>query len=471
MKHNSMQLVNIGQRNLLRLGMAFAVLIVGFLAVAPLSSTRAGASGKKETLSIAYGSTYVMATAALAPEYYGMIAKDFEALHPNVTVKLIPIPGDPTDINTKLSLLFRSPSTAPTIAQVDSSDVGKYASAGYFLPLNKYVATASWWSQFPKVIQGEGTVSGKVYAVSQGDAVQALAYNKVDFAKAGLPVPWHPTTWQDVINAALTIKKKLPNLTPMWVEGGTGAGSIGAVLGVGNLLAGSSDPTLYDMATGKWVVDSKGLEQTFSFLHTLTVDHLNAPIADLFNANAPGNATAYMKSPGAAIALASSYWGTSWTENDAPAWPQSVKDIGITALPTVDGQGSDVATLVQGFDQGVYSGATDPKLAFELLSFMESKANILAVARDGEFIPPEIPDATSAQNVAYGAPFTAEFAPLEKYGVEWPDLPNLPIWSQAFQEATGNLEQSSSYTVKQALALMQSYVSEQLGSSAVETQK
>jgi multiple sugar transport system substrate-binding protein len=454
-----------------RLGGAAVAVVIGLSMTVPALSTNAGASSKKVTLSIAFGSTYVMATAALAPKFYGNIAKEFEATHPGVTVDLIPIPGSPNDIITKLSLLYRSASTAPTIAEIDNLDVGKFASAGYLLPLNKYVSQESWWSSFPKVVQDEAELNGKYYGVNQGENVQALAYNKDDFKEAGLPVPWHPTTWQDIINAALTIKKKLPKVTPIWAEGGTGAGTGGISLGVANLLAGSSDPTVYDKSTGKWVVNSSGLKQTFSFIHTLTVDGLNAPVSDLFNPNAPGNATAYMKSPGAAIAIASNYWTTSWLENDAPSWPQAKTEIGITPLPTSDGQGSDIASLLTGWDQAIYSGTPNAKLAFSLLNFMMQKQNLLTVDNDGEWIPPVTSYATDPLYTNFGAPFQSEFAGLEKYASEWPDVANLPVWSQAFQDATGNLEQNSSTTVQDALNTMQSYVSEQLGSSAVETKK
>src|ERR1700677_5094599 len=56
-------------------GGAAVAVTIGLSMIVPAVSTNAGASSKKVTLSIAFGSTYVMATAALAPEYYGNIAK------------------------------------------------------------------------------------------------------------------------------------------------------------------------------------------------------------------------------------------------------------------------------------------------------------------------------------------------------------------------------------------------------------
>jgi multiple sugar transport system substrate-binding protein len=450
---------------------AIAALCAGLLALSPLSSLNAGASSKKVTLSIAFSSDYFMATPAMAPAYYKSIAKQFEATHPNVTVKLVPIPGAESDIITKLSLLYRNASTAPTIAQIDGLDVGKFASAGYLLPLNKYLKTASWWSSISNVVQQEGEQNGNFYSVSQGDNVQALAYNKVDFKKAGLPVPWHPTTWQDVINAALTIKKKLPHLTPVWAPGGTGGGTPGIASGVGNLLAASADPSVYDTKTGKWIVNSKGLTQTFSFIHTLTADDLNAPVSQLFNPDVDGNFLAYMKSPGVAIVIAPNYIGAGWLKDDVPAWPQSATEIGVTPIPTSHDQGSDVASLLSGEDQAIYSGTKNPSLAFQLLSLTMQKENLLTADNDGGLVPSVTAYSKDPLFVNYGAPFQAFYANVERYGTEWPHNGNLPIWAEAFEQATGGLEQSSSFTVKDALEMMQSYVSEQLGSSAVETQK
>jgi multiple sugar transport system substrate-binding protein len=434
------------------------------------AATHSAKSSSKQVLSIAFGSTYVMATASLAPTYYAGIAKQFEAAHPGVTVNLVPIPGSPSDIVNKLSLLYRSPSTAPTIAEIDTQDVGKFAEADYLLPLNKDVKTTTWWGSMPSVVQNEATFSGNVDAVNQGENVQALVYNKVDFKKAGLPVPWHPKTWAAIISAAETIKKKLPHVTPIWADGGTSQGTVGVFLGVGNLLAGSSDPTVYDSKTKKWVVSSEGLRQTFTFIHELTADGLNAPVADLFNANAAGNVTAYIKNPGAAITIGSNYYGSSWLKNAAPSWPAAATTIGVAPIPTINGQGSDVASLLGGWDLGIYSGTSNKSLAWQLLNLMMQKNNLLTADNDGEWIPPVTSYASDPLYVNFAPPFQAEFAGLEKYASEWPSSQGLAGWSEGFQQATGQLEQSAGTTVDAALATMKQYASEQLGSGAVESQ-
>jgi multiple sugar transport system substrate-binding protein len=443
--------------------------IVAAVIIAGCGGSSSSSSGNKKLLTIAYGSTYVFATPQLGKEYYDKMAKDFEALHPGVTVKIVGIPGGPSDVNDKLSLLYRSPSTAPTIAQIDAGDINKFASAGYLLPLNSYLGATSWWSHIPPVVQNEAKYGGTVYGVNQGENTQAILYNKADFRKAGLPVSWHPKTWQDIINAALVIKHKIPGLTPIWAEGGTSEGTVGAILGVGNLLAGTSDPTIYDPTTKKWIVNSPGLKQTFTFIHEITKDGLGAPVSELFNSNAAGNSLAYMKSPGVAIALASNYWGSGWLKNNAPNWPQASKLIGFAPLPTSNGQGSDVATLLAGTDQAVYKDAPNKKLAFELLNFLMQKNNLLAADNDGGWIPPVTTYDNAPLYDNYGAPFQKEFAELEKDASEWPTSQNLNGWAQGFEQATGALEQSSSTTVAQAMQTMQQYAQQYLGASAVQS--
>ena len=436
--------------------------------VATLAGTAAG-STKKTVISIAFGSTYVMNTPQSAPTFFGGIAKAYEASHPGVTVNLVPIPGSFTDIITKLSLLYRSPSTAPTIAELPTQDLGEFESAGYLLSLTKYLAGASWWSGYPAAVKSEGTVNGQVYAVNQGENVQALSYNIPDFKKAGIPVPWRPRTWQDVINALQKIKHALPTVTPIWAEGGSGDGSEGIILGVGNLLPGSTNPTVFDKSTGKWVVSSSGLTQVFKFIHTLTVDKLNAPVSQLFNANATGNAPTYVKSPGAAVAIASNYFGQEWLHYCAPCWPQAAKIVGLAPIPTVNGQGSDISSLVSGWDLAIYNKTPDPAAAFAVLNLMQSKSNMIAVDNAGGWIPPDVAYAKDPLYVNFSAPFQAEFANLEPHASVWPSTPDFSVWSQGFQNATGALEDNSGESVSVAVQAMKSYVTTQLGASKVES--
>ncbi|MGI8825085.1 MAG: extracellular solute-binding protein [Chloroflexota bacterium] len=57
-----------------------------------------------------------------------------------------------------------------------------------------------------------------------GTDTRALWYNKAIFKKVGLPVPWHPKTWNDLLAATRQIKAKEPGVIPYNIYSGTPAG-------------------------------------------------------------------------------------------------------------------------------------------------------------------------------------------------------------------------------------------------------
>ena len=134
-------------------------------------------------------------TEGLTKKWWNQVAQQFEAKNPGIKVQLVPIPGSYNDIVNKLSLLYRSPSTAPDVAEIPTGQIGLWQSSGFLAARSTPTSATSWWSKFPAVVQSEGTFGGKVYAVDQGENDSALFYNKTMFAKAGLPVPWKPHNW------------------------------------------------------------------------------------------------------------------------------------------------------------------------------------------------------------------------------------------------------------------------------------
>src|SRR5258708_14670102 len=121
------------------------------------------------TLKVAFGSNYVFDTTGLTKKWWDQVAAEFKKTDPKATVKFIPIPGSYNDIVNKLSLLYRSPSTAPDVAEIPTEQIGLWGQANYLLPLNSYLAHTTWWSKFPPVIRSEGTFSRKAYPLDHGE--------------------------------------------------------------------------------------------------------------------------------------------------------------------------------------------------------------------------------------------------------------------------------------------------------------
>lgn len=448
-----------------------AVILASVVAGGTLSAgaLSAGASTSQVTLTVAYPSVYAFDTGSLASKWWNQVKADFTKEHRNVKVDYIPIPGSYQDIVNKLSLLYRTASTAPDVAEMPSAQIGLWSSSGYLLPMNKYLATSSWFKSFPKVIQGEGEFSGKFYAVNCGENDSALMYNKTMFKKAGIPVPWNPTSWRDIITAAQKIKKALPGVTPLWLNAGTGSGANGLLQGINNFIVGSTTPTI-ETQSGKMVVASPGINEALSFYRNAYADGLGASESDLFSPNAVTDPLSLFKEGKLAIAVGSNYYGGNWTKFvSAPYWPQARSIMGVANLPRYTGKG--IASTLAGWDLAISSHAKNAQLAYDFINVAQNPTNLIDAANWAGWVPPVESDWKLPAYTNFAPPYNADFAKILPSATETPTSANYSVWVQGMGEATGQFVQNPHTTVAQALSTLKTYVTEQLGSSAVTTLK
>jgi multiple sugar transport system substrate-binding protein len=454
------------------LASSFAALAMGVGLLGSSGISGRALAADKTVISVAYGETYVFDTEDLTKKWWNGVKAEFEAKFPDATLQLVPIGGGYDDITNKLSLLYRSSRTAPDVAQIATPVIGQFSSSGYLLPLDSYLADEAWWKQFPKVIQGEGVFQGKTYAVNTGENDSQLYYNMDLFKKAGLPVPWTPHNWNDILNAARTIKAKLPHIIPVWLNAGSSSGDNGILQGAGNLLAGSTVPTIYDKKTQKWVVDSPGLREVLDFYHSVYSEGMGANLSDLFSPSAVTIPLTLIAQGKVAITFGSNYYGGNWTKLIcSPCWADATKVAGVVPIPTVDGHSPDIATTVGGWDFAVSASTKSPHYAWELVKLMESDINQINAANWAGFVPANQLIVKEPAFVDFAPPYNAVSAQVLPYGVISPASGDYLVWSHGLQEATGALAQHPNTTVDAAIGVMSDYVSNQLDSSAVETLK
>jgi multiple sugar transport system substrate-binding protein len=457
-------------RRRLQLGCAAAAVLIASAACSSAPSN-SGSSGGKVTLTVAYGSTWVFMSPSLAVKWWHTVGNEFEKQHPNVTVKWIPIPGNYNDLVNKLNLLFRNPSTAPDVAELPSPNLGGWESSGELLQIDSYLKNSSWFAHFPKAVQDEGLYNGKEYYVNHFEATDALMYNIPDFKKAHIPLPWRPKTWADILAACAKLKAAVPGVATFDVIGAQASGTEGILLGSGNLLAGSSDSTIFDNATKKWVVDSPGIRQTLGFFHTLAVRGYNPSVGVLLNPNAITNAPALMAQGKFAIAVAPNFWGESYVKLvSAPYFPQASKVLGFAPLPTSTGQGPGIASTLGGWGLAIGSHTAHASLAWDFINVAQQRVNMIDVANWGGGVPPDTQYFSDPLYANFAPPFQAEFAKIEPYGQEAPTTIDYAVWAQGFNAATQALQQHPNETVAQAVNTMKTLITNQLGSSLVETQ-
>ena len=90
-----------------------------------------------------------------------------------------------------------------------------------------------------------------------GTDTRGIYFNKTIFEQAGLPTDWQPESWDDILDAARTVKEKVPDVIPLNIYSGKAAGEATTMQGFEMLLYGTED-TLYDTDSSKWVLGSQG---------------------------------------------------------------------------------------------------------------------------------------------------------------------------------------------------------------------
>src|SRR5699024_9618525 len=61
---------------------------------------------------------------------------------------------------------------------------------------------------------------GKIYAIPTHTDTRGIWYHKGVFADAGLPEDWEPGSWEDILEAARTIKEASPDVAPLFIFSG-----------------------------------------------------------------------------------------------------------------------------------------------------------------------------------------------------------------------------------------------------------
>lgn len=442
-------------------------------ASSPANQSRAGV-----TISVAYSSEYVFDTSAAAPIWWRSIKKQYEQRYPGNHLTLIPIPGSDFDETTKLNLMLRSASTTPDVMQIPTAPLGAIAAGGYLEPLNKYVQSWPKWKEFPRNVQYESAVNGQIYGIINGNNNCGLLYDRPYFKKAGLPTNWQPRTWADVINAARAIKKKIPGVFPFLLIAGKSLGPISVLQGIGNVLLGARQPTIYDSKTNKWVSNSSGLLDTFSFMHTMASEGLLGPTSDIFTSASnffTSELTKWLPKQRYAIAIGCNWMPAVWLPASAQTggidWKQGKAVWGAVGMPTEAGQRPGIASTLGGWTFSIASSSPHKAQAWNLVKLLSESNNSITIANQAGFVPPSQKDGSSPAFVNFLVPYNRIFNTLVPYSTILPSGAAYPKWAQAMNDTTGAMMQNPNMSAADALNMFNQEATQLIGPDQVETLK
>lgn len=351
--------------------------------------------------------------------------KEFEAANSRVTIELQPIQANDDDYGTKLALAQRSGDTAPDVFYEDTFKVRSDVDAGYLLKLDSYLATWDDWAMFNEGAKAAGRGDdGGIYAVPLGTDTRAIWYNKTVLQKAGIPVPWQPTTWDEILDAARKMKAADPTLVPFNMYAGKGTGEGTVMQSFYELLYGTGS-TLYDETEKKWVVGSQGFRDSLAFLKTLYDEQLAVTPAEALDSNVWKKVFGEWLPQGKMGAtVEGSYAPSFWQKGGSYEWAGYTRDMGVAKFPTQKGQAPGGVSMSGGWTLAVGAKSKNPELAFNFLATAVNKKNAsafdinnsqIAVRKDVAAEPgyqaanPFVKDVSELVAVTHYRPATADY--------------------------------------------------------------
>ncbi|MEU9598945.1 extracellular solute-binding protein [Streptomyces sp. NPDC048109] len=372
-------------------------------------------------------------------EYLADIKKQFEKANPGKKVELVPIKAPDSEYYTKLQQMLRSPKTAPDLVYEDTFLINSDITSGYLKPLDAYLAEWKDWDQFvdtaKAAAQGE---DGKTYGVPDGTDTRGLWFSKDVFARAGLPADWQPKTWDEVLDAARTIKEKVPGVTPINVYTGKPAGEAATMQGFEMLLYGTGDggaDPLYDKGGKKWITAGQGFKDSLAFVETVYKEKLGPEVSDALDPNFGTKVRGELLPQGKlGIALDGSWLPQDWLEGSGHEWPEWSKELGLAAMPTQNGQAPGRVSMSGGWTWAIPAKAGNPDLAFEFVKTMQTKANAQKwyIANSGIAVRKDVAADPAYVAAQPGIKFFTDLVADTHYRPAYPAYPKVSV---AIQEA------------------------------------
>ncbi|MDO0911658.1 extracellular solute-binding protein [Streptomyces sp. DT2A-34] len=414
------------------------LLALSLAAATTLTACGTGSGSDPDTVKVSFkqstdNSIKVMDT------YLADIKKQFEKANPGKKVEFVPIKAPDSEYYTKLQQMLRSPKTAPDLVYEDTFLINSDITSGYLKPLDPYLAKWQDWDQFidtaKEAAKGE---DGKTYGIPDGTDTRGLWFSKDIFKKAGLPADWQPRTWNDVLDAARTIKREAPDVIPLNIYTGKPVGEAATMQTFEMLLYGTNDGTsdpLYDRSAKKWIAGSQGFKDALSFVETVYKEKLGPDVSDALDPNVMTRVRGEWLPQGElAIALDGSWLPQDWLPGSGHEWPEWSDELGLAAMPTQNGQAPGKVSMSGGWTWSIPAKAANPDLAFEFVKTMQTKANAQKwyVANSGIAVREDVAADPAYVDAQPGIKFFTDLVANTHYRPAYPAYPKV---STAVQEA------------------------------------
>ncbi|MCB8881452.1 sugar ABC transporter substrate-binding protein [Acidisoma cellulosilytica] len=367
-------------------------------------------------------------TIDLESQYMFPLAKQFEALHPDITVHVKHVQFQ--DINNDLARASIT-GDVPDISYIDNPYIDLFGSRGLLLDLAPMIAQSKMidLSKFYPGPLAAVKYGDKIYGIPRGANTLALYYNADKFKAAGLDPNKPPRTWAELYADAKTLTDPAKHVY------GLAFSAVASEEGTFQFL-----PWI-QMAGGDYNrLNTPNDVEALQFWQKLIDEKLASPDTLV---RSQYDSTATFNAGDAAMAI-SGPWELPRMAKDAKF------DYRVALLPTMTAGSAHVSALGEG-DNVILAKSQHPKEAFELLEFLNSK--MPSVWNDWGFLPVE---QVTVDHPNWPADYALFLQALQTARVRGPS----PHWadiSQAIQTAV-QAALTHQATAAQALATAQQSV-------------
>jgi multiple sugar transport system substrate-binding protein len=190
-----------------------------------------------------------------------------------VTVTLREFDGSDEDLRDAYEGELSNQGGADVMA-FDGFWIPEFVANGLVKPLAEIVGPEvhawSGWEQIADPIESLMMYQEQRFGIPNGTDVRVIFYRTDLFERAGIPVPWQPHSWDDILIAARQLKAAgVP--VPVQLNAGTSMGEATTMQGYFMALLGAGEH-MYDFEDQKWIVSSPAILNALNFYKTLYVD-------------------------------------------------------------------------------------------------------------------------------------------------------------------------------------------------------
>jgi multiple sugar transport system substrate-binding protein len=309
--------------------------------------------------------------------------KEYNAIHPDVKIETIVLSGGSSDRQAKMTMMMQSSQTSPDIMNEDGFKINADSAAGYLYPLDDYIANWNEWDQFYDNVKEMGrAVDGKIYGIPLTVDVLGLWYDKGLMKEAGVPMPFAPKSWKDVLDAANKIKalgKK--DVIPYFI---TTAKTFPerASMRLFQPLYNGTGHSIYNAELGKWTINKQAFMDVCNYVNQIAnVDKVGPPL-DLGVQNQVESViqSSLMKEGKVGIWLSGNWMCRNWAPGMQYEWLGVTEKVGFVPIPTQFGQDPYFTSMSGGWTFAIPQNANNKDAAWEFLKFLGSKESYLDMA-------------------------------------------------------------------------------------------